>query len=80
MWNFFGYFGLIMEEDDMSWLTQVPSLEQGLANCDIGGQFYEEECGEIVSLEDLIEGKGTQVLYDNMVCEDISSDEELENL
>ena len=74
------------EETDSLWLTQVPSLELAGPNFAIGDQYYEEEGvgdsydGYEVSLEENSVDRRAQVIYDNVVCEDISSDEEVESM
>ena len=65
---------------DMSWLTQRPSSDGSQANfnLDIGGNDFDVYGnGGVVSLE---EGRGCYVLYDNVVCQDISLDEEVDQM
>ena len=72
----------IYEEDDISWLTQVPRLEEMAPNFNIGGDdddFFSDNMDNVISLEEQPD-RGTQVLYDNVVCEDISSDEDLDKM
>ena len=74
------------EYSDMSWLTQVPSIENNDEECDSNQISYVEDelvgniDGNIVSLEEEGDMKGMQVLYDNVVCEPISSDKEVDNM
>ena len=78
------------EENDISWLTQVPSLESQKANFNIveevesdnefewlfGGN--DDSDGKVISLEE--NGEQYHKLYDNVVAVDISDDEQIENL
>ena len=70
------------EDSDISWLTQVPSLEGFALNFSVGEEYYDDESvmevssSQLVSLEDGGKGRNAQVLYNNVVCEDLSSDEE----
>ena len=70
------------EYSDMSWLTQ----ESSNVNQSVQDRGNEDNCEisdfgvELVSLEDYSDEGNKHVLYDNVVCEDISSDEELEKL
>ena len=74
---------LVEDTDDM-WLTQVPSLDIAGPNFGIGDTYYEEELVEedyeqnVISLEENFGSNRQQVLYDNVVCENISSDEEVD--
>ena len=75
-----------MDDSDISWLTQVPSLENTQpvfdlrhAVCDVE-DLVGNNCDNIFSLEEYDEPKPVQVLYDNVVCEGISLDEELDNM
>ena len=66
------------DEMDMSWLTQEPSLDSQVEAFDIAGSYIEEDINfenhaEVISLEE-VKSSGS-VLYDNVVVEDISSDE-----
>ena len=75
----------LFDDSDMSWLTQVPSLEYREANFDVGSCVFDEklldlDVEKVVSLEDESGDTSKHVLYDNVVCEDISSDEELDKL
>ena len=68
---------------NISWLTQVPSNGSNCANFDISQSYIEEDlCKEsnAVSLEETSDKKGCHVLYDQVVCEDILSDEEIDTL
>ena len=75
-----------MDDPDISWLTQVPSLENTQPVFDLRDEVCDVEnlvgnnCDYIFSLEEYDEPKPVQVLYDNVVCEDISSNEELDNM
>ena len=69
-------------DNDISWLTQQPSLDMESPTFDLGMSYVEEDiCFEsdkevLVSLEDQPStSNGRRVLYDNVTCEDISSDE-----
>ena len=73
-------------DSDISWLTQTPSLENSQPNFDVGYSFVEEDIEldkNVISLEEhsnrsmVTEGR---VLYDNVVVEDISSDENVDSL
>ena len=72
-------------DNDMSWLTQTSNGDSSdLANFNVGNQYIEEDIlsdkDNIVSLEDngpVLSGK---VLYDNVVVEDISSDEGIDTM
>ena len=74
------------DDVDISWLTQVPSLENNIPVFDLRSGvvdtegFFGNDCDNIVSLEEDGEPRGTQVLYDNVVCEPISSDDEVDNM
>ena len=77
-------------DNDISWLTQVQSLESQKADFRlINNENSDEEFDDIfglrndvetniVSLEENADGK--YHLYDNVVVENISSDEELEKV
>ena len=75
-----------MEDLDISWLTQVPSLENVQPVFDLRNALCDVEdlignnCDNIVSLEKYDEPKPVHNLYDNVVCEDISSDDELDKM
>ena len=71
------------DDDDLyiSWLTQVPRNEN--ISMDVGedsGIFSANDVSNLVSLEEGPDVQDKHVLYDNVICEDISSDEELEKL
>ena len=74
------------DEEDISWLTQVPSLEVGAPNFNVEDEFLygimdnETENDGLISLEEGGEVKRVCVLYDNVLAEDISSDEEVERM
>ena len=82
------------DEFDSSWLTQVPSIESQKANFEvINGNMEDEEnlfsamFGEVmqtqpavVSLEESECNNGRSVLYDNVLVEDISSDEAVDSM
>ena len=103
MWSGFirNIYVLIMElydeEDyDMSWLTQVQSIESQKLSFDllreddgsdsnlfedIFGEERRDSCGsQIVSLEENVTIKNGKVLYDNVMVEDISSDEAVDTV
>ena len=81
---------------DMSWLTQEQSLKSQKASFEllkegeeesdnlfsqIFGENGAEGCGsQIVSLEENVTIRSGRILYDDVVVEDISSDEEVDNL
>ena len=74
-------------DNDISWLTQQPSMEGDTPSFDIGMSYIEEElCSQddndgLISLEEQpCYSQGRCVLYDNVMCEDISSDEELDKM
>ena len=64
-------------DNDSIWLTQESKVEYGVPNFDVGMEYIEEDivCSNGVSLEDGPGTSGVHVLYDNVVVEDISSDE-----
>ena len=82
------------EDFDKLLLTQVPSIESQRVNFgvidgnveDEDNLFHaifgevEERGGGLVSLEDTESNNRHSVLYDNVMAEDISSDEELRNM
>ena len=81
------------DDNDISWLTQEPSVDAQKANFDICGYgddegesvewfssvgdanvvSFEEDCGRNAMV------KGT-VLYNGVIAEDISSDEEIDKM
>ena len=69
-------------DDDfgLAGLTQEAKLEDNVANFNIGYDYIEEGIvsSNVVSLEDYEGDKKMSVLYDNVMAEDISSDEELD--
>ena len=71
---------------DISWLTQVPSLEQNGPNFSLGEDYFDGNMNEegeqsvVISLEESNGRRDGRVLYDNVVCEDISSDEEVDKM
>ena len=69
-------------DNDISWLTQEPSLEVKQANFDVGQQFIEDEMdlGDVVSLEENTNSQRSSILYDNVVVEDISLDENIDQM
>ena len=76
---------LFDDYSDMSWLTQVPNEEKSQPTFNVehdvfGNEDILSENQNIVSLEEEPEVKGLQVLYDNVVCEAISSDEEINSM
>ena len=84
------------EDKDISWLTQVQSIESQKASFEVLNDGDEQESnlfndifgeGEvhrsdnhIVSLEENVTVRNGQILYDNVVAEDISSDEEIDKV
>ena len=84
------------DDNDISWLTQVQSIESQKANFEVfsgqekgEGSLFKEifgdengqcEQSQIVSLEENVTIRNGKVLYDNVVAEDISSDEGLDRL
>ena len=76
---------LFDDYSDMSWLTQVPNVEKEQPTFNVeddvfGNDDFLSENQNIVSLEEETEVKGLKVLYDNVVCEAISSDEEIDSM
>ena len=80
---------IIMDVDsdsDISWLIQNPSLERKDANCNLDYQFIEEDIdlsgcdNNVVSLEENEDCGKVKVLYDNVVAEDMSSDENIDGM
>lgn len=72
---------LFDEDYGLAGLTQVSRMENSVDNNDFG--FIEEDLvsSNVVSLEDNdFESKGTYVLYDNVVAEDISSDDDIDKM
>ena len=71
-------------DSDISWLTQSNTLENTQPNFDVGYSFIEEELvGDVVSLEEVVPDTVTEspkILYDKVVVEDISSDENVDNM
>ena len=81
------------DENVISWLTQEPSVESEKANfsllgsCGDGEFNFDEMLGigphgpaaNFMSLED-DHASGGNILYDNVIVEDISSDEELDKM
>ena len=67
-------------DNDMSWLTQEPKIEEDGTNFNVGYKFIEEDllCDNVVSLEESEVDVKRTVLYDNMLVEEISSDEKLD--
>ena len=82
MYEWFRVMEYYSDDNDISWLTQVPSLEVKDANFDICDGFsigdFDVDRGSLVSLQD--DRVSKHVLYDNAVAEDISSDEEINKL
>ena len=70
------------DEDDISWLTQRPTLENGLANFNIQPHFIEEEIdvNDTVSLKESLSIQNKRILYDNVEAEDISSDDNIDTM
>ena len=79
------------DENDIYWLTQESSNESDNANFNITGGdgddlsylFGESSGSNIVSLEEDNGNSGSangMVLYDNVVAEDISSDDEIDQI
>ena len=65
-------------DDDISWLTQEPSLNSQGHGLPIVDKYIEEEIpldnvDNVISLEE--GGLSRRVLYGNVIAEDISSDE-----
>ena len=80
---------IIMDVDsdsDISWLIQNPSLERKDANFNLDYQFIEEDIdlsgcdNNVVSLEENEDCGKVKVLYDNVVAEDMSSDENIDEM
>ena len=73
-------------ENDISWLTQTPKLEDESPNFEIGVGYIEEDIvgvsqdKNIVSLEENSVTEQRHVLYDNVVAEDISDDEIVDSM
>ena len=73
-------------DNDISWLTQTPRLEYDEPNFDIGCSYVEEEMMEnsqevnVISLEEVPMPENQQMLYNNVVMENISSDENFDTL
>ena len=67
---------------DISWLTQVPRNEVNVykSNEDSGIFSGNDYTGNLVSLEDGADEPVTHVLYENIVCQDISLDVEIEKM
>ena len=96
IWNFIWKMEYFDDEDyDMSWLTQVQSIESQKAYFEVlneqddsdGNLFVEifghdtgADSGGLVSLEENVTIRNGQILYDNVVAEDISSDEDVDQL
>ena len=77
------------DENDISWLTQEPSLESQKDNSNVFNDSDDDvngidgffSVGNVVSLEDNVtDRKIHRLLYGNVVAEDISSDEELDRM
>ena len=72
---------LFDEDYGLAGLTQFSRMENSVDNNDFG--FIEEDLvsSNVVSLEDNdFESKGTYILYDNVVAEDISSDDDIDKM
>ena len=69
-------------EDDISWLTQQPRLEPNVASFDLGHRYLEEDIdvGNCISLEEEQSSQKGRILYDNVVAEDITSDENIDSM
>ena len=72
-------------DSDISWLTQTPSLEKSQANFNVDYEYIEENIDlcNVVSLEDNgndVVPSTSRVLYDNVVVEDIPSDEKIDTM
>ena len=70
-------------DTDISWLTQTPRIEASdNPNFDIGYRYVEEDIlsneDNVVSLEDSDVNLKGKILYDNVLVEDISSDESID--
>ena len=70
-------------DDDISWLTQVPSLDSQVANSGVIVDYVEDDIplelsNNVVSLEE--SSQKVQVLYDNVIAENISSDDCVDNM
>ena len=75
-----------LDDFDISWLTQVPkdannqeSLMDYCGKSESDG-WFDPKFESVVSLEEAPESDGTHVLYGNVVCEDITTDEELDKM
>ena len=73
-------------DNDISWLTQQSTLEEEMPSFDIGYSYLEEDLVQnkddlVISLEEQPStSRGRMVMYDNVTCEDISSDEGLDSM
>ena len=73
-------------DNDISWLTQESTLEEERPSFDIGYSYLEEDLVQnkddlLISLEEQPStSRGHMVIYDNMTCEDISSDDGLDSM
>ena len=73
-------------DEDISWMTQTPNLENGEANFDLKYSFIEEDIvngldnENCVSLEDDTEPGDWKIIYDNVEVEDISSNEGIDQM
>ena len=76
----------IDSDSDISWLTQTLSIEKVEASFDVGYEYIKESLdlsvvdNSVVSLEEYPGTSKEQVLYDNVIVEDISSDENKDTL
>ena len=75
-----------MDDMDISWLTQVPrndNMDNNVLDTNVesdGDGWFDFNVDNAVSLEEPNEPVGGQILYDSVVWEDISSDEELDKM
>ena len=71
-------------EEDISWRTQEPSQSGEIVDAGFNLDYVEEEIplemsNNVVSLEEG-EAQGRKLLYDNIMVEDISSDDCVDNM
>ena len=76
----------IDSDSDISWLTQTLSIESVESSFDVGYEYIKESLdlsvvdNSVVSLEENPGTSKEQVLYDYVIVEDISSDENKDTL
>ena len=74
------------DENEISWLTQIPKCNRGGPNFLLDYQNDENnlcsvsDSGDLVSLEEDEVKSMQKVLYDNVIVKDILSDEELDSM